>query len=105
MTLASDGLRRILDCSRDMENCAREGQWERLLEIETERAGLIEGWFASPGHGAVPGAAECLAAILESNRTVLRLSESHRDHLIGLLRGSKLQCHAVQAYRAGAGQT
>jgi len=95
----STGLDGILDCSRAMETCARDGRWEELLELETARAGMIDACFGAPVGPTSPQAAECLAAIMESNRIVLQLSEGHRDHLMGLLRGSRLQCQAANAYQ------
>ena len=89
----------MLALSRRMLECAEQGAWATLAELEAQRRPLIETFFSDPIAAHRPNAAAAVRALLAIDERTMALAASRRRELADVLRGIHLGKRALRAYR------
>ncbi len=97
-------LQQIVAMSRQMLEQARECNWGRVADLETERKALVDHCFRAPAVPQdAPGVAAHIREILRLNRLITELGASARDRLGNELRSHKAARSAAAAYSQNTG--
>lgn len=89
----------IIDLSDKMLQKARQQDWEDVTSIENQRKQLISGFFSKPVHIRNGKIADCIRAILEKDREIVKLGAARRKELRGALHRVNRGKEAVTAYK------
>ena len=96
---AASPLDTMLALSRRMLECAEQGAWALLAELEAQRRSLIETLFNDPAAAHRPNVAAVVRELLALDDRTVALAASRRQELADVLRGIHLGKHALRAYR------
>ena len=94
-----DSVAAILRCTHEMLSHAREGEWDRLVELEEQRRPMIEAFFSTPPepHEA-PAVAEFIREVQEIDSQVMALAEEGKQATAEALRLLSNRQRAAHAY-------
>ncbi len=94
---ACDGLQRALDITQQMLAAAADGQWQQVVELDSERQPCLR------QHRYDQGSGELLTALYQQNEHLLKRADAARDALQRELSQQKYNHHALNAYIASSG--
>ena len=89
----------IVDLTSDMLEKAQAHDWVAVTDMEMDRQGRLEDFFAtalSPAEAAE--VAHAIRQIQEINNQIMQLGETSQQQLAGELRGLEIGRKATQAY-------
>lgn len=104
-TEALDQYRVIEETTRRMLAAARAGDWDTLVNLETDRKAMIERVTAQEVDFG-PRAAEkdgCIRAILKADQEITRLTRAWMDEMQDMLATLRAQRKLAEAYHHGSG--
>ena len=86
-----------------MQETARRGQWDELVEIEQQRSALLSELMADAAQGKIPDAvadevARLIAFILEADAEIASLAKAWQEELKELLGSIGTERKISQAY-------
>ena len=100
-----DSVAAILRLTHEMLELAQSGDWDRLMELESERKPLIEAFFAHPVEpDESPAVAAFIGEIQEVDAQVVELAEKGREATAEALRLLANRQRAADAYGAHRGR-
>ncbi len=94
-------LKKIVELSGSMLTTAREGDWERVQEIEQQRQKLLDEAFPLDNNNVVNPAAltQQIQQIVDFDKQTMALMEQGRKELAGLKKKISSGRQAVSAYQ------
>ena len=104
MTGAAGGLARVLEQTASLHRLVAGGAWQAAAEVEAERRGLLEQFFAVPPPAAeLPAILAQLRPLIEANERLIELGAQLRRRTAQESQQATMGRRAVRAYAGQAG--